>query len=157
MASISEEIETLEAQLKRGRIPLPALEKVLALARKEASRPRATCHPDELHKAKGLCEKCYAISLARAKGVKPRQTRPPGTCPHPERKRHCRGMCKNCYTYDMNHKRLPKLEDEIDTEYIAEEMDFLRLNIDEAASRFGVDRDLLARTLRAIDREDLVS
>lgn len=56
----------------------------------------ATCHPDRKHYCKGLCDPCYQMRRARARGVKPhKEARSPGC--HPERKHAAHGLCGMCW------------------------------------------------------------
>lgn len=58
--------------------------------RSDAKGTRATCHPERTHKAKGLCAACYGRS--DAKGTR-------ATC-HPERAHQAKGLCAACYVTD---------------------------------------------------------
>jgi hypothetical protein len=50
----------------------------------------AICHPDQKHKAYGLCLKCYENSgRRRSNAIK-------ATC-HPELAHQAKGLCKSCY------------------------------------------------------------
>lgn len=59
--------------------------------------PQATCHPDRLMHAKGLCRMCCTRAYrVRRRGGLPATPRPVATC-HPDRPHYGRGMCSMCY------------------------------------------------------------
>lgn len=85
------------------------------------SNRMAECHPDRPHKARGMCNACYAMSLYRAHPEhsrelartaarkryepRPRRVRPAASC-HPELSNFARGLCRNCY-YKLRRQEAP--------------------------------------------------
>lgn len=61
---------------------------------KGRERPAATCHPDRIHEARGMCRPCYQsqrLSEKRSAGWSPR-----ATC-HADKPLRARGLCSACY------------------------------------------------------------
>lgn len=59
-------------------------------------RAMATCHPERLSRAKGLCATCDDTRRRRALGVPLRQPARIPTC-HPDRPHQAHGLCNDCY------------------------------------------------------------
>lgn len=56
---------------------------------------QASCHPDRVHAAKGLCFSCYSEKF------NPKAKR--ATC-HPGRVAHVKGLCRSCYDKELKKR-----------------------------------------------------
>jgi hypothetical protein len=98
-------ITSVKNKTKKFQLLCPNCNWLKRIENKEASQPqnkRATCHPDRVHVAKGLCDSCYWV-------YKKDNRRTKAKC-HPNRPNYAKDMCHSCYSYYRKKIRKAKLK-----------------------------------------------
>jgi NMD protein affecting ribosome stability and mRNA decay len=65
------------------------------------------CHPNEKHRAHGLCQRCYLQKYNKSKNP---EAHPYGVLPtcHPDRPHKARGLCQECYVREPDRAAYDK-------------------------------------------------